>query len=173
MCGKCELWSLHYQHGNVLRDQVTPHVLIFSLRILRAGWKVLSKYNRISDTPTLKECFLVVKWQKNRYISSTTWPGHVFQLVSCTSRYAWRLPRVICYYKCAQVRLQRGWSWKVNWILWWVTWSLSRQLSIRPHLSLRLSSHVSFVSIRCIFTETDHPPSIFLVFFTYFRWASP
>ena len=28
-------------------------------------------------------------------------------------------------------------------------------------LARRLSSHVSFVSIRCIFTETDHPPSFF------------
>ena len=37
MCGKGEMWSLHYHHGNVLRDQVTPHVLIFSLRILQAG----------------------------------------------------------------------------------------------------------------------------------------
>ena len=27
----------------------------------------------------------------------------------------------------------------------------------------RLSSHVSFVSIRCIFTETDHPPLFFHV----------
>ena len=29
----------------------------------------------------------------------------------------------------------------------------------------RLSSHVSFVSIRCIFTETDHPPFIFSCLF--------
>ena len=32
MCGKGEMWSVHYHHGNVLRDQVTPHVLIFFLK---------------------------------------------------------------------------------------------------------------------------------------------
>ena len=31
----------------------------------------------------------------------------------------------------------------------------------------RLSSRVSFVPIRCIFTETDHPPSFFHVFFFF------
>ena len=36
-CGKGEKWSLHYHHGNVLRDQVTLHVLSFSLRILQVG----------------------------------------------------------------------------------------------------------------------------------------
>ena len=29
MCGKGEMWSLHYRHGNVLRDQVTFHVFFF------------------------------------------------------------------------------------------------------------------------------------------------
>ena len=30
----------------------------------------------------------------------------------------------------------------------------------------RLSSHVSFVSIRCIFTETDHPPPLHFFMFS-------
>ena len=44
MCGKGEMWSLHYHHGNLLRDQVTLHVPVFFyyyLRILQAGWKKL------------------------------------------------------------------------------------------------------------------------------------
>ena len=38
----------------------------------------------------------------------------------------------------------------------------------------RFNSHLSLVSIRCIFTEIDHPLHFFLSFFlTHFRWLSP
>ena len=35
MCGKGEMWSLHYHHdGNVMRDQVTPQVPVLLLILL-------------------------------------------------------------------------------------------------------------------------------------------
>ena len=35
MCGKGEMWSLHYHHdGNVMRDQVTPQVPVLLLLLL-------------------------------------------------------------------------------------------------------------------------------------------
>ena len=133
-CGKGEMWSLHYHHANELRDQVTLHDRIFSLRILQAGWKnfywafllvlflpiylskVLSKCNWNAGMSTLDEFFLPVMWQKNRYISMTTWPRHAFQLVSCTSRYVKHFPRVICYDNVLKSSCRRPEIKNVKWI---------------------------------------------------------
>ena len=35
MWGKGEMWSLHYHHGNLLRDQVTLHVPVFFLLLFK------------------------------------------------------------------------------------------------------------------------------------------
>ena len=179
-CGKGEMWSLHYHHANELRDQVTLHDRIFSLRILQAGWKnfywafllvlflpiylskVLSKCNWNAGMSTLDECFPLVMWQKNRYISMNTWPRHAFQLVSCTSLYVKHFPRVICYDKCSQELLL-----KLKMLNGYLNESRDSYLDNYQsdvNVSTSLSSCVSFVSI-CIFTETDHPPSFFQVFF--------
>ena len=106
---KGESWTLHYpcwdwhHHGNLLRDQVKLHFLIFLSGFCKQAWKtfiehfywlcfylckVLSKCNLNGGLPTFNECFLAITWQKNRNILMTTWPGHAFQLVSCRSRNA-------------------------------------------------------------------------------------
>ena len=48
MCGKGEMWSLHYHHdGNVMRDQVTPQVPVLLLLLLLLLFIYLFIYLRI------------------------------------------------------------------------------------------------------------------------------
>ena len=48
MCGKGEMWSLHYHHdGNVMRDQVTPQFPVLLLLLLLLLFIYLFIYLRI------------------------------------------------------------------------------------------------------------------------------
>ena len=123
--------------------------------------------------PTLDECFLAVKWQKIRYISMTTWPGHAFSVSfvyiplrkTLSPLY---LLRKVCIRSPAN-------DLKLKMVTGYLNESSDPYLdNFQSNLIFTTWALKSFVSIRCIFMETDHPPSFFsCFFFTYFRWPSP